>query len=142
MASYGVEATGIAFSLLPVRVDTRLIVFELVSSIQSEPAPNPSPQEPKPMSERETTLFVFGLIFRRCGDAYSLTQTKPPPAAAAQGATFGETLIRATTVGVPAAPAATDASRQAPSRVRAKVRMGATIVRKRSKNSGFVLIVR
>ena len=69
------EPTEIAFSLFPVRVDTRLIVFELVSSIQSEPAPNPSPQEPKPMSERATTLFVLGLIFRRWGEAYSLTQT-------------------------------------------------------------------
>jgi hypothetical protein len=39
VASYGAIPTGIAFSRLCVFAETRLIVFEFVSSIQREPAP-------------------------------------------------------------------------------------------------------
>ncbi len=63
--SYGWKPTFTAAVRLPVAAETRLIVFEVVSSTHSEPAPNPSPHEPLPIPIFFTTLFVFGLIFRR-----------------------------------------------------------------------------
>ena len=72
--------------------ETRLTVDVFVSSIHIEPAPKPSPHEPVPILVRETTLFVAGLILRRYGSPYSLTQIHLPPAAAAHGAASGRDL--------------------------------------------------
>ena len=99
--SYGVSPTLIA-SRFPVVTETRLTVDVFVSSIHIEPAPKPRPHEPVPILVRETTLFVLGSILRRYGWPYSLTQTHLPPAAAAQGAAYGATLIFATTLGAAA----------------------------------------
>ena len=87
VASYGWMPTAIAAVRLPLVAETRLIVLELVSSIQSEPAPNPRPHEPDPIPIFFTTLFVCGLIFSKYGEPYSLTHTNP--AAAARGAWRG-----------------------------------------------------
>jgi hypothetical protein len=108
---------------LRVRNETRLTVFELVSSIHNDPAPAPSPHEPKPIWVFERTLFVFGSIRRRYGAPYSLTHTDPPAPAAAQGATPGDTLIFATTVG-PAPALAATAVAAAASRMKVRTRIG------------------
>src|SRR5471032_318685 len=121
---------------LPVATETRLIVLEVVSSTQSEPAPKPSPQEPSPIPTFFTTLFVFGLIFRRYGAEYSLTHTKPPPAAAAQGDVAGATWIFASTVGDCASPEATDARTADAQRAIRNERTPPTIVRLRNKCYG------